>query len=479
MGRLIIKKIFLLYDKNLNQDIMKVQVPHFQVLSDLIELDFNDFETFSISIKGELESNQFLVSLWHEFDQELGEDGKCPWAYFPNRFMNKKHSVTSFGIMQTKIGHFYVMVSYKQRGSIDSIHFYSLNCSKDSYKGVIKGIIKKAVVNIDKLVKFTITSRLFSLVENTTFYPYNGTRFSFYDNESVNYIKFQLLAKDQFEATQLTEKRLRSLTAFLSIETNLYFDFDNISIHPNEEEISKEACVFQDDKEIDAIKGNEFIDYNSIFEGKIHISQAGVNFINKYIFVEREHKNPPNIHLFMKGCLHFYKGLKDDFSIPEEFIASSEHQTLAISPIGIFNKQSIINNSITYYLSALETISSNEGTQTTCSTCGQTQYKISQRVSDFIKRYLSDDLGMLFKKIYDIRSKYLHTGTSSSTNQNSRNRPLIDSSTGTGAKDYGFISVQVNGKPASFHISNVREWTSFCIRRYYKETILINEVPLK
>lgn len=457
---------------------MIIKVPHYKVLNTTIEVDFTLFDSFSVQTKNEIDSNQFLLSLWHELDIELGnKDGRCPWAYFPNRYKLKRNLLSFLGIVNTAIGHFYVAISYQKKGDIDSIHFYSQNSSED-YKKRIKGLVKKAIKNNKKTISYTVTAELKSIFQDLTFYNYTGNNFEFYEENEKSKIKFKVNSIDEFEATQLTEKRLRTLTAFLAIETNIHFDFDNVSISdtPNIEKYNTTLCKHQEEVVLKHTNenGKDFIDDYPIYDSKLLISSKGVEFLNNYVFVEREYKNPKIVRSFLQACIHFQKGLASESTLIMQTAFMSEELVFAFSPVGIFNKQAIINNAMTFYLSSIEVLSFYGSQQSTCKTCNQVQYKIGQRVADFIEEYFNNDLSKVFKKLYNNRSKFLHTGESSSSNLNTHIKPMMDLTTASGLKDYGFITVNINGNCSGVYTSNVREWTSYCFRQYYRKKILIN-----
>ncbi len=457
---------------------MKIKVPNYKVINTTIEVDFNLFESFSVQTKNEIDSNQFLLSLWHELDIELGtKDGTCPWAYLPNRYKLKRNLLSFLGIVDTAIGHFYVAISYQKKGDIDSIHFYSLNSSED-YKKRIKGLVTKAIKNSKKTRSYTVTAELKCIFQNLFINNYTGNNFKFYEQNKKSKIKFKVNSIDEFEATQLTEKRLRTLTAFLAIETNIHFDFDNVLISetPNIEEYNTTSCkhqeevVFKDTNE----NGKYFIDNYPIYDSKLLISSKGIEFLNNYVFVEREYNNPKIVRSFLQACIHFQKGLASENAIIMPTAFMSEEQAFAFSPVGLFNKQAIINSAMTFYLSSIEVLSFYGSQQSTCKMCHQVQYKIGQRVADFIEEYFNNTLSKVFKKLYNNRSKFLHTGESSSSNLNTHIKPMIDLTTASGLKDYGFITVNINGNCSGVNILQIREWTSYCFRRYYRKKILIN-----
>lgn len=51
-------------------------------------------------------------------------------------------------------------------------------------------------------------------------------------------------------------------------------------------------------------------------------------------------------------------------------------------------------------------------------------------------------------------------------------RPYLDKNSGTGARDYGGISFYKNGKSFALALNNIREWTSYSLRNYYKKHLI-------
>jgi hypothetical protein len=454
---------------------MILELPHFFYFTQKVDVDFDSFKTFSANCENELDSNRFLLSLWREFDIALGRENKrCPWLYMPRRFNGKKQLITFLGVIDTTIGHFYVCVSYKKKGCIENIHFYSQNCDED-YHEKIKLLIRQAVENIDKLYLFHVRAKLISIIPDLKFHNYIGENFQFTNDKDGFNLVFKLNAVDSFEATQLTEKRLRALISFLAIETNIHFDYDDVHISDIVIQVPQDSIILLDEVILEKgseIKGIDYIDGYPIKDSKVLLSKFAIDFIDKYIFVDREILNNKNVHEFLKGCIHFHKALSYEEQISPPALLTTEEYVLSLAPVGIFNKQGLINNAITFYLSSLEVISFEKATSTTCPECNQVQYKISQRVTDFVTEYLHDDLSKVFKKLYNFRSKFLHTGESSSANLNTHTRPMIDTSTATGAKDFGFVTVSINGNTTGMYTTNIKEWTSFCFRNYYRKEIM-------
>ena len=127
-----------------------------------------------------------------------------------------------------------------------------------------------------------------------------------------------------------------------------------------------------------------------------------------------------------------------------------------------------------HYLSAIETASFEEGNHETCACCGAVKYKIGARVKDFVTKYFNEKLGNVFKGLYNIRSKYLHTGILSTIGDFLNARPLLDTGTDLGLFDNSFVSVKANGTVSLASAMNIKEWTTFCMRCFYHEKMFGN-----
>ena len=128
-----------------------------------------------------------------------------------------------------------------------------------------------------------------------------------------------------------------------------------------------------------------------------------------------------------------------------------------------------------HYLSAIETASFEDGDHETCAWCGNVKYKIGARVKDFITKYFYEKLGNIYKGLYNIRSKYLHTGILSTSGDFLNARPLLDIGTDLGLFDASFVSVRANGYVSLVSAMNIKEWTTFGMRCFYHEKMYGNK----
>jgi hypothetical protein len=456
---------------------MKIKVRDALNLNSWLELEFDEFKQLSVDTVGISNSNMFLLSLWREFDNNITpkKNDRCPWAYLPQKLILKKSNVTYFGSFYSKFGYIHVAISFKTKGNIDNICFYSASIDLNTILPILKGFVKHAKQNINNKFVFRAKTEFRTNFKGVYLENYFGDKFGFSTIKKKTFLELEVSAIDKYHATNLLMLKIRLLIDFLSVETNIPFYHDKVIIEQKKlSNFNFQGIKYQSDFKVDNSddSGDEFIDMHPIKADKIFLSREGVEFIEKYIINSDEYFDNDLISLFIKSCGHFRKGLYDEIGISGNLQEASNELFLYVRKNAIRNTQSIIDNSITYYLSALETASMFGHNPDTCPECNQIRYKINQRVSNFVKGYLTELHGSIFKKIYNFRSKYLHSGEYSTTNNDTIIKPMIDLSTGTGAIDAGFITLSLSNGVIGVDIQNIREWTSFCLRKYYKENII-------
>lgn len=427
------------------------------------EVDLDNFVKIDVNITEELESNHFLLSLWHQLDVNYAPQhtDRVPWAYIPQKYIGKKINILVFGNINTKIGNYVVAMSYAKKGNIDSLYFYSPFHEQEHYKKYFKEIVSNAIKHKNELSIFNCKTELKSQFNNLQIQQYKGDNFTLYSENNKIWLSFNLKAIDQYEAFRSSMKRLNYLCAFLSVETNILFEFQEIVLTNNQENIIKTDVEHQ--------YFIDFIDFYSVKEDVLQLSEYGFKFLDDFVFVERDLIMNRRLKYFILACQHISEGLYHELKLGDKTAYTFPKVSFVLSPNDLRNKQAFITQGVMSYMSAIETASFPDGTTTQCATCHNLQYKISSRISDFMTHYFHEDMGKLFKSLYGFRSKFLHTGELATDNDYHYNRPLIDSSTETGLVDYGFISVKVNGNVGLIYINNIREWTTYALRCYYQE----------
>lgn len=149
-------------------------------------------------------------------------------------------------------------------------------------------------------------------------------------------------------------------------------------------------------------------------------------------------------------------------------------QTFGVMNGRLKDKQEKYTHCVMHYLSAIETASYEEGNHEVCKTCGNIKFKIASRVKDFVSKYFNEELGKVFKGLYAVRSKYLHTGILSTSGDFLNARPLLDGGTELGLVDNSFVSLKANGGISLVAVLNIKEWTTFALRCFYHEKMFGN-----
>lgn len=444
----------------------------------VLELDFNKFIVLNVGTVNLEESNLFLNSLWRECNLELSpkELDRCPWAYFPKKITTKKYNISYFGSMRTKIGIIHVAISYKIKGRIDNLHFFSENVDLYSNKALFKSIIRKAKKNINVKFKYLVKCRLVGKYESTGYIlslnDYSTDFFRTYVEDGVSYIEFVLDAQDLLDGYKNANIKLKLITNFLAVETNIYFKYSNINIIEKEnDEIEKNIYVnniYQEDIHIDDLdcEGDKFVDFYVSINQKVLLSKKGIGFIDKII---SNNKEVDDLNIFLNSCYHFRQGLEREYDLDTQNYEIYSDCIIKVSNINQTEVGCRIDGALTHYLSAIETVTLINYEPQKCQICGQLKFKINKRVYDFINTYVSENHGDIFKKLYNLRSKYLHIGEEYTSYNNNHVRPLLDNKTATGCKEYDFISINIDGNIIGFGVSNIREWTSHALRNFYKQ----------
>lgn len=445
-----------------------------------VNLDYTKFIEFSVGTKNIKESNDFLKSMWREFNLEVSHDGKnrCGWFYGPRKIRIKNRNISYLGIMDSKIGRIYVAVSYKKQGSIDNIMFFMTQEDFEvKHKSLFKRLVRQAKANITKLylyeVKLSLRGKCLDLdeAEYCLLHSYAHEKFVVYEENSNCKMKFKILAYDFVDANKSAIYKINQVVNFLSIETNIYYEYEDIEVSDINNNIQYECnkinFIYQDNivSTNQQVEDGEFIDWIPLYKNKVLLSKKGIELIGKILDSDTD-----EVKNFLDGCYHFRQGLEREYQLKERIMITSSQQMLRLASTDIKNGQNILDIAVTFYLSAIETTTLKGSEVEKCESCGQLKYQIGHRVFKFMNTYFDpENGGNLFKKIYELRSRYLHAGESVSSYSVGQNYPLLDDRTGTGCVDQGFISLNIEGNVAVIVICNIREWVSYSLRKYYRE----------
>ena len=445
-----------------HKDCVRLYSPFTQDIYGDVPLDA--FCEVPVNTKGLVESNHFLVSLWNEMNNNLhpSRSSYVPWAYSPRIISKDSPKLVLLGDVDSRIGNIYIILSLEGKQNIKSLLLYNSRMKKDDCQSLFETLVEQARTNQNTLKRYACKVYLKSNVEGITFSSYSGTNFFLSCDENGLYVDIRLNAIDIIEARQQLMTRLDALCSFLAVETNLLFEV----ITPLE--ITEEHEQLQVLTDMQYIL--PFIDGPAIRNDAIMLSASAIRYLELYVFVDRDlmHVNERQKY-FSRGCIHVFEALKKHLERGEKFKFSSGMQNVSLDPKDTPGQQIIITMAAMSYLSAIETASIPEGSPETCPTCGNVAYKISNRVMNFMAKYLNKELGSLFKGLYAMRSQFLHSGKLSSESYQITSRPFLDPSTGSGLSDYGFITCRVNGEMMGAGLQNIQEWTTYALRCYYQE----------
>lgn len=393
-----------------------------------------------VGINNIKQSNKFLRKLWALFNEEFG---KCSWQYSP--FKIGKYQQICFGMADIKDYNLEISILYKNKGSITKIIFESSDGNKldEKMRDTLNKLVKYAKENYEKKEAFFFKA---SIISNYVFSNYETQCQSMQifglKNKSSN-LFFSVSAYDHNQASGKAIEFINETLDFLSIETNLMFYLDEINVIENAKFKEKDEMIYN--KKESYQDNSDFIEGYSTKNKQIVISKEAIQFL-KYI----QKNDNEDIRAFMRACHHFHSARKLD---SDTFEVNSLHKK---SNERLDSNLEIAN---TLYLSALEVVSSIGFQSDRCSECNQLKYSISKRVKDITNKYLNDNVAKEIVKSYSLRSKYLHEGVLiRSTSPTIQSIPLLDNSTKSGCKENFSASIY-----------NLREYTSYILRRFYRE----------
>ncbi len=431
-----------------------------------------DFEKIIVNSKGYIESNKFLVSLWNQLNTHICPNhcvDRAPWAYFPGKFHGKKSAVSVLGFCETSMGELYFALEYRRKGDIDSL-LVMRPTSALKYEEIkrLRHLVDDAKTNIDKTKCFLCKTKILAKLKNIRFAEYNASNFRIAPSDGGFDFYFYVKAIDKFEAEQQALERLYEICAFLTVETNIYCSFEEFAVTENE--------LLPENKSISTFI-EDYIDYYpAVNNWLICISSYAYNFINENILsISRFEKRSEIEKFFISACKHVQIGIETELRMGDVAIASIPFGTIALTKRDQRNKVEYMTSALMSYLSAIECATATESNHETCKECGAVIYKIANRVRDLSTEFLGEHLGKVFHKLYTYRSKFLHTGRMASDANIVRTIPLLSESSETGVKEYGNVSIRLDGNICTLNISNVREWTTYILRCYYQKRILRRE----
>ncbi|PFE65794.1 hypothetical protein CN316_22140 [Bacillus cereus] len=428
-----------------------------------------------IGITDVKESNEFLSSLWAEMASEFG---KCAWQYMPEK--NKQTKTITFGFMDIGVSVLMTGITYKSNGSIIKLFFRHCDTSY-KYRGEQEEVLKKESQLGQRLVRVVRKARrgmgkyneyfanptiksLFSLSS----YEGNGFKTEIgLDNKTR--INFPIFAYDENQVQGKITQKTNQVIDFLSVETNAPFWITS-SFDPEDERIKGLTDeVYQEP---------DFIDGFSVEGDYLTISEEAKGFLSYLIENNGEDEE---LLTFLNACSHFHTARKYDAQIHDyqgyidhplkdgssvEIETYTQNQDLKTS---LVTGESQIEIATTLYMSALEVVTLIGFQSERCKECKQDKYGIASRVRYLVSYYLNSHIAEILYGYYDKRSKYLHRGNMLTNDIPTRSTvPLLDVNQENGCK-----------YPMQVSLINLREYTSYILRRFYKEHILNKKVNME
>lgn len=412
---------------------------------------------FDLDLKNERESNSFLRALWSNFSEKYG---KCAWQYMPNK--NGKKKTIFLGFMDIGIQYtFLVYVCYERKSAIKKIGFVSeINDKKNLME--ITNQFKNIIEETKKLVNHPKTTNLrVAILSYSPIASYHSNYFTI--NPCKNGLSEVSLRIDSYgdnDAKLVFQVKVERLLNILSALTNLPFNISdmhkNVTTYKYEEEFGE----------------SDFIDGHSIKNEHIVIPEYGKKLIDNIIKLDIDIDDDLTKKL-LNAVMHFHAGRKFDAQINDVCFFNSTKKTevknnyimnFLCRDKRLLNAREVSTNILEIatvsYISALEVLSTivcNSKAER-CEKCGQLTYGISSRVKNMLYKYFDEPVAKQIHGYYNSRSKFLHEGKLLTYPYIGVSIPQLDCNSISGCK--------VNSE---IPLINLREFTSYCIRKVIKE----------
>lgn len=264
---------------------------------------------------------------------------------------------------------------------------------------------------------------------------YSGDRFSIKNDlqSDTSKLTISVFGYDALDASVTYVKIAHKVLHFLSIETNVSFRLGSVTIGT--------------EKDLEVLHGNKYFEDTDWLDGwprkdnLLYISKEGVEFIEWIASCAQN--DIQTREKFLSACKHFYTARE----------VSSE-ETITVLCVSALEVASNLHN-----IKAVP-----------CPSCGQPTYKISQRVTDLVAKFLPSHIVKFFKEYYGKRSKYLHEGIilrDQSFYHFGKNIPQLNKDSEYGCE-----------VPNQLSVINLWEYTSYCLRGLLKSDITHQHAPV-
>ena len=162
-------------------------------------------------------------------------------------------------------------------------------------------------------------------------------------NEKI-YVAFDILCADKYEAYHLGMERMKFFLAFLSVETNILFDYDSIDFGADQDNVDTKHMLFM----------QNYIDHYSIIKDEVVLSKEAFLFLNEYLFVERDLCLDRVAKYFLLGCVHVLDGLTEVSYFEDIVKYTLKELSYSVMRRHDKNKQERYTHCIMHFLSAIE-----------------------------------------------------------------------------------------------------------------------------
>lgn len=377
-----------------------------------------------VQLRSVPETNSLLRALWASMRAEFGY---FPWQFSPVR--RGEQNAIYFGWVQLGLNQpVRIGVTYKRKGIATGLLFENA----DEVATRIKRCVETGLVSAPAETLCFVTLALEPKIHMASA---TGKIIQLQPLDKGTFrLGLRVKGYDAIDATAERERRIRLITDSLSFMTNIRF-----RLLRNQEDDAKTDEIL---REFDIIPSDDWLDGHPISNGQLVIDEQSLTFLDALLADELVEP----VAMLADAAHHFHSGLV------------AELQESELETIGTNIEQAIVS-----YLSALEVASLiGAPDPTTCESCGQAQYKITSRVADFVRLLLGNPASDLVKYLYGLRSNYLHRGL------------LLSSRAYVGATIPQLDPLSRHGVQAQLPMEpvlNLREYTSFCLRRVAKECL--------
>jgi hypothetical protein len=379
-----------------------------------------------VSLKSVVETNLLLRALWAQLREEFG---KLAWQLSPIRFGDEK--TIYFGWADIDLGvPVHIGVTYERRGVANALIFEDTSGQESR----IKQCLIDALISVHTPQRYSFTVPI-QMSLNLYIADAEGEVVQLLSNTKGSFLLkiAEVCAFDTVDSQVELRRRVGLILDALSFLTNLTFQIST------SEHSTDFLCVAHDAvvnvRRPSTMPDPVWLENHPTSAGMLVLDAPSIKLLDTLAGDMLDDK----VVMLADAAHHFHSGIIAEMQRSLKMSCTSSEQA------------------VVFYLSALEVASLIGAPEPkSCSTCGQPQHKISARVTDFVEKWLGVHVVGLIKMLYSSRSAYLHRGALlSSRSYCGETIPQLDPSSISG------VLAQMPLAP----LSNLREFTSYCLRR--------------